>query len=285
MGTFLAKKMHYFMVTMAERNFGKAAEKLCITRSPLSKVICELEESLGGKLFKRTYSDLEPTELAMGYYYKCKNIYETLKDLESEMRTRTQEIPLKIIFDISIPELLYRLFVTGLSVDGLHFEHKRMIIDYEDLSVFLRESNNIVLSLRELNGSSFRDSVDKWSGDDIVLVLPDSWRGVSNYPPIFVWNDGTADYFKKGFAFLLGKDSSDVDFITHNYDLSQVLYNIHEGKGAMLMTRKMASLYKSDKVKIHNIEHGNLDIFLYYKKAEKKNDKINKIKSIINKFI
>lgn len=48
MDILLSKKMKYFMVTMERRNFSLADDELCITRSPLSKVITEIENRLGG---------------------------------------------------------------------------------------------------------------------------------------------------------------------------------------------------------------------------------------------
>lgn len=70
MGIFISKKLKYFIMAMEKRSFASASEALCITRSPLSKAITEIEEHLDGKLFIRKHNDLIPTPLAIEYYKK-----------------------------------------------------------------------------------------------------------------------------------------------------------------------------------------------------------------------
>lgn len=284
MGTFLAKKMHYFMVTMEERNFTKAAEKLCITRSPLTKVICELEESLGGKLFQRTYSTLQPTELAFEYYSKCKNIYDELINMESEIRCKDPSPVHTLTFDISVPELLYRTIIMGLSAEKVNIIHQRKIVNYEDMNKLLSSRDNYIFSLRELNNSMW-DSTDKWRGDDIVLLSPKGIDLASSSFPLFIWNDSLLDYTKKKFLKIINKPNSDITFIPHNFDLSTLCYNIHIGHGSALMTRKLACLYKIDGVDILETPNNALNIYFYHAKNVKTNNTFLNIKKIINKFI
>ncbi|EBF9036684.1 LysR family transcriptional regulator, partial [Salmonella enterica] len=56
MGIFISKKLKYFIMAMEKRSFASASEALCITRSPLSKAITEIEEHLDGKLFIRKHN-------------------------------------------------------------------------------------------------------------------------------------------------------------------------------------------------------------------------------------
>jgi len=284
MGTFLARKMHYFMVTMEELNFTKAAEKLCITRSPLSKVICELEENLGGKLFKRTYSTLQPTELAYEYYSKCKNIYDELINMESEIRFRDPNPVYTLIFDISVPELLYRTIIMGLSAENVNVAHQRKIVNYEDMNKILSSRDNCIFSLREINNSMW-DYADKWKGDDIVLIAP---KGTGLEPrsfSMFVWNDSLLDYTKKKFLNIINKPNTDITFLPHNFDLSTLCYNIHIGHGCALMTRKLACLYKIDGVEIQETKNNALNIYFYHAKNGKTDGTHSRIKKVINKFI
>ncbi len=272
------------MVTMEEKNFAKAAERLCITRSPLSKVISEFEDCLGGKLFKRTYSDLEPTELAMNYYSKCKDIYDALLQLESELHQKTETRHVNIIFDISVPELLYRSIIMGFSSEGLVFESQRKFIDYDNIFNFIKKPENIIFSLRDIN-SQLWDSVDKWKADELVLMTPQQWDLTSSRLIFLIWNDNYRDYIKRGIASRLKKSVSELDFIEHNHDLSGLFYNIHAGKGCVFMTKKLAALYKTDGVIIHQVKNSYLNAFLYYQKSPKQARHISLIKTVLNKFI
>ena len=284
MGTFLAKKMHYFMVTMEEKNFAKAAERLCITRSPLSKIISEFEANLGGKLFKRTYSDLEPTQLAMDYYLKCKDLYDTLLQLESGLHHKNENKPLNIFFDVSVPELLCRMISMGLSSDGLIFERRRNIINIETINDLLKTPDNIIFSLREIS-SQLWDSVDKWKTDELVMVSAPEQSYLPKEPAFFIWNDNFKDYMKRGLASRLRKSVSELNFIEHNYDFSGLLYNIHKGNGCAFMTKKLAVLYKTDGVVMSNLKKQSLEGFLYYQRGARQTSKIHKIKTVLNKFI
>lgn len=281
---FLAKKMHYFMVTMEERNFSKAAEKLCITRSPLSKVICELEDMLGGKLFRRTYTSLEPTELAIEYHHKCKNVYDALLHLESEIHNREASQPLSLVFDASVPELLYRAIVLGLSVENIKTEHRRDLVNCDDISDILNNQRSVIISLREINDRRW-DCVDKWQGEDMVLLVPGNSENAAASLPVFIWKDNLTEYLKRSYAALLGKPVETLQFIPHNHDLTALCYHVHAGCGCAFMTRKLACLYKTDGVKVRALDNGRVNVFLYHEKKSGQAKKIAKIKSVINKFL
>ena len=62
------RTLRYFLVTAQERNFTKAANKLCMAQPPLSRQIKLLEEELGVTLFIRNSRQLQLTE--EGYFLK-----------------------------------------------------------------------------------------------------------------------------------------------------------------------------------------------------------------------
>ena len=62
------RTLRYFLVTAQERNFTKAANKLCMAQPPLSRQIKILEEELGVTLFIRNSRQLQLTE--EGYFLK-----------------------------------------------------------------------------------------------------------------------------------------------------------------------------------------------------------------------
>lgn len=53
------RTLRYFLITAQERNFTKAANKLCMAQPPLSRQIKLLEEELGVTLFIRNSRQLQ----------------------------------------------------------------------------------------------------------------------------------------------------------------------------------------------------------------------------------
>lgn len=281
MGAFLAKKMKYFMVTMEERNFGKAAEVLCITRSPLSKAICELEEFLGGSLFNRTYNNLEPTELAWHYYHKCKSIYEALHELENECRSRSSESPLCIKFDISFPEILYQHVVMVLQSQQISFTAERLVVDLNEMENVSIHNNVIVISLREISLST-DCLVEKWQGDDLVLFMSDNIDDNQNELEFFIWEDLYSNYIKTSITRALESVTHNINFVFHNFNFTELLYNIHLGRGCTILPRKMATLFRLDGSKQKILKNKHVNICLYRPKDNRNDKQITKIKHIIS---
>ncbi len=283
MGVLLAKKMKYFMVTMEVHNFAKAAEALCITRSPLSKAIFELEDYLGGKLFNRTYNSLEPTELALEYYQKCKPIYEMILALENERRSGIIESPLTLLFDISIPELLYQQIIMALKSENMMFNCERYVVNLSDIDGISRK-NNIVVSLREIV-SNADCAVDKWQGDEIVICMPDSHRTKQSKTAVFLWKDISTDYIQRTFSLLAKDFIPNITFIEHNFNLTGLLYNVRAGKGCSFLTRKMATMFKVDGITYLPVKEHRPTIHLYHGNQKSVNKFIPQLKNVINTFI
>ena len=64
MAIFISKQLKYFMTAMEHKSISKAAETLFLTRTPLSKILSDLEQFLDCKLFDRQYNTLVPTQFA-----------------------------------------------------------------------------------------------------------------------------------------------------------------------------------------------------------------------------
>ena len=61
-------QVRYFLATVSELNFTKAAEKSNVTQPSLTRAIKQLEDELGGDLFRRERPQAQLTELGQRMY-------------------------------------------------------------------------------------------------------------------------------------------------------------------------------------------------------------------------
>lgn len=62
------RHIRYFLAVAQEKNFTRAAEKLCIAQPPLSRQMKDLEDELGATLFVRKARGLQLTEAGKHFY-------------------------------------------------------------------------------------------------------------------------------------------------------------------------------------------------------------------------
>ena len=74
--------LRVFSEVVATRNFTRAAERLGLTPSAVSKQIGLLETRLGVRLLNRTTRSVSPTEAGQLYAERCRHILEELDEAE-----------------------------------------------------------------------------------------------------------------------------------------------------------------------------------------------------------
>ncbi|WKZ91593.1 LysR family transcriptional regulator [Chimaeribacter arupi] len=284
MGIFLAKKMKYFIVTMEEKSFSKAAEVLCITRSPLNKVICELEEVLGGKLFHRTYNDLEPTKLAWEYYNKCKSAYRYLNAIEYECYHRTKKIPVTIKFDISVPQILFQHITMAIGAEGLEAACERALISIADVENMFDKKDQIIVSLRALPFLS-GIAVEKWPGGDFVIVGNQQHQNKNGPFKISLWKDDYSDIMWQSVKAHIHTLAQDIDVLENDFDIVKLLYCLKTGKCGAVLTHKIAAMYAMQNMPLQVIEKLHPYVHLYHNLHKESMPGRDKLKKIINLFI
>jgi DNA-binding transcriptional LysR family regulator len=70
-------QVRYFLATVAELNFTKAAERCNVTQPSLTRAITQLEDELGGELFRRERPQAQLTELGQRMVPLLKQCYES----------------------------------------------------------------------------------------------------------------------------------------------------------------------------------------------------------------
>ncbi len=70
-------QVRYFLATVSELNFTKAADKCNVTQPSLTRAIKQLEDELGGDLFRRERPHAQLTELGQRMYPLMKQCYES----------------------------------------------------------------------------------------------------------------------------------------------------------------------------------------------------------------
>jgi DNA-binding transcriptional LysR family regulator len=70
-------QVRYFLATASELNFTKAAERCNVTQPSLTRAIKQLEDELGGDLFRRERPQAQLTELGQRMYPLLKQCYES----------------------------------------------------------------------------------------------------------------------------------------------------------------------------------------------------------------
>ncbi|MEV0383167.1 LysR family transcriptional regulator [Nonomuraea sp. NPDC050643] len=78
------QQLRYFVAVAEELHFGRAAERLHVTSSPLSRRIRELEKELGGDLFDRRYHEVGLTAFGLAFLEPARDVltrFDALADV------------------------------------------------------------------------------------------------------------------------------------------------------------------------------------------------------------
>jgi len=99
--------LHYFWVVAKEESVTRAGARLMLAPSTISMQITRLEESLGGKLFRRVGRNLELTELGRVVFRYADEIFALGLELLDTVRGRAVSGPLR--FEVGIVDVLPKL--------------------------------------------------------------------------------------------------------------------------------------------------------------------------------
>jgi DNA-binding transcriptional LysR family regulator len=115
-----------FVEAVESGGFARAAERLALTRSAVSKTIGRLEARLGVRLFNRTTRTQSLTEDGQLYYERCLKAIEELRKAESLLDSGRREVAGRL--RVSMPILFGRYCVAPILVEMAR-EHPRLELE------------------------------------------------------------------------------------------------------------------------------------------------------------
>ncbi|THD41771.1 LysR family transcriptional regulator [Enterobacteriaceae bacterium ML5] len=288
MNFLLSRKMKYFIVTMEKKCINAAAEKLFITRSPLGKVITELEDVIGSKLFERSYNELVPTSVAVELYKRLKPIYDSLSIIEEKFHSHGEDKTLEVIFDVSVPYNLYKYIVYALQVDEVNFTHSRILVTQETVKKAGDHHHIVIISMRDFKTT---DSVYKeMLNEDTMVLLMSSFITEAQLNddefmrkvPLMVRQGDSACEIKIRVSSLLRDTLPYVYYKEVEADLTTMFYSVVNAKGILLLPRKLAELFSSPAISKNKIKGYTYRSILLHNVKLKNDAGIKKIKKALS---
>jgi len=139
-------EMGLFATVVDQGSFTKAANKLGMPKSTVSRHISQLEERLGARLLNRTTRQLKPTEVGKLYFQHCQRIVEEAEQAQDVIQKMQAEpsgllrITMPLAFGLNFIQDLIHDFLAlypKIKVE-LYFDNKNLDILDEELDVALR---------------------------------------------------------------------------------------------------------------------------------------------------
>ncbi|MGL4667938.1 MAG: LysR family transcriptional regulator [Saezia sp.] len=251
------RQLRYFLAVAEEKHFGKAAEKLCIEPSPLSRAIKNLEIELGVRLFERDSRHTRLTETGQIFHVRVVNIFEILDDIDKNLSRYSSSAPdlLRIsvsdCIDIFWLSEIFRLYKEKNAHLEIQIQH---VTFAEQVSGIANRQFDIGFCRNDQTTQKGIQIREIWKDEVAVLMSLRhpllqheelTLAKVLNYPLISFDPEMYSGYFLQ-LQGMIREDKANPRSIqfTKNYDL--MLSLVAAGYGLSLISSKQLDFMKSD---------------------------------------
>ncbi|MFL1407229.1 LysR family transcriptional regulator [Marinobacter sp. M1N3S26] len=178
--------LRYFVVVAQEESIGRAAEKLCISASPLSRQIQQLEERLGISLFTRESGRIRLTHDGERFAHSAKSLLHHAQEVEQQAHQIRDGFAGKINIGYVEGALNTRILQSALRQFGDEFPgvdvETRLLRSYAQVEAVRKGSLDIGFVYSSPN------DVDELEAhllmeEPLIIAVPGSWS-LANEPSI-----------------------------------------------------------------------------------------------------
>lgn len=162
------KQISYFVELVNEANFTRAADKLYICQSALSKSIKQLEDELGVKLIDRSVYRFKLTHEGEIFYENGKKALENIDSEMSKLKDSINLIQGKVA--VGIPPVLGTMYFSSVI-----YRYRNLFPDVD-------------LRIEEVGANTVKDMIDSGQVDIGVVIQPFRHKGFQVYPVVAAEN-------------------------------------------------------------------------------------------------
>jgi DNA-binding transcriptional LysR family regulator len=193
-------QVRYFLATVSELNFTKAAERCNVTQPSLTRAIKQLEDELGGDLFRRERPQAQLTELGQRMYPLLKQCYESAqvaRSLASAIKSgEVGALKLALSHTVSLELLTAQLREVNRVFSRL--EVKLMRGNAAEIVALLKAGEAELAVAGDLEGW---DRLDRWPlfSEELGLLTSDRHR-LASRPAVDIEDLREERWLRRGFC-------------------------------------------------------------------------------------
>ena len=155
------RRLHNATVLASERNFTKAAGKLCMTQSALSRSITKLESELGLQLFDRNPGDVTLTAVGKTFIERAHTLLQHAQDVRCDMALVRDGLSGNLVFGMApylataflsavVGNVLHEQQGVKVRVEVASREQLLNLLNAEEIEFFLASSSQLALGAQYL---------------------------------------------------------------------------------------------------------------------------------------
>ena len=276
MNLFISNKLKYFIAVMEEGSVSKACQRMHISRTPMSKAISDIEQSLGIPLFIRTKEGMTPSKFGLILYNKIVPYYNDLVKIEHCMHADDGLPITRILCSKNIPKSIISHLSVALTKHDINNEFTLAEeIKQDDLSTDLHFYDIVIYDKKFHSQYASSDSV---SFDIYINSTPLACEKMIRGGEVDLYHDfdthsSVTDLFMQEKVSI--RNFSKIS----DSDLIDMMYKVNNHNAVIIATDPLLSLLKVDGTTVLKRSVINKTLWFYSHWKEKNNKETAKLMS------